>query len=190
MPRKLTTEEFIKRSKKKHGNKYDYSLVEFKGIYKKVKIICPIHGIFEQIPKSHMKYECYECGHLKISTKKYSTTEEFIQKANEIHKHKYDYSLVNYKDAKTKVKIICPIHGIFEQIPCNHIHKTNKSGCMICGGRKMLNTKEFILKTNDIHKNKYDYSLVNYKNSHSKIKIFIMMMCHIYILYFKIVSSV
>ena len=78
MPRKLTTEEFIKRSKKKHGNKYDYSLVEFKNIYKKVKIICPIHGIFEQIPNSHMKYECFECEKLKT---RISNTEDFIKKA-------------------------------------------------------------------------------------------------------------
>jgi len=61
MPKKLTTEEFIKRAKIKHGDKYDYSLVEFEGIYKKVKIICPTHGIFEQIPKSHLRgYECKE----------------------------------------------------------------------------------------------------------------------------------
>ena len=49
--KKLTTEEFIKRAKEIHGDKYDYSLVEYKGIYEKVKIICPIHGLFEQSPR-------------------------------------------------------------------------------------------------------------------------------------------
>lgn len=58
------------------------------------------------------------------------TKEEFIIKANLIHGNRYNYSLVVYKNNKTKVKIICPIHGVFEQYPCNHINK--KTGCSKC----------------------------------------------------------
>ena len=57
------------------------------------------------------------------------TTEEFIKKAREIHGDKYDYSLVDYKNAHTKIKIICPIHGEFEQAPFNHL---NGKGCLKC----------------------------------------------------------
>ena len=169
---RLTTEEFIKRSKKIHNDKFDYSLVETNGIYNKVKIICPIHGIFEQILKSHLKgYDCYDCGRLKANKTHTLNNEKFIKKAKEIHGDKYDYSLVEYKSAKTKVKIICSIHGVFEQTPTIHTHKTNKSGCLICGGTKKLTTDEFIENAKEIHGDKYDYSLVEYKKNNIRVKI-------------------
>lgn len=58
------------------------------------------------------------------------TTEEFITKARAVHGDKYDYSLVNYRGYKTKVKIVCPEHGEFEQTPTNHV--ANKQGCPTC----------------------------------------------------------
>jgi len=169
---RLTTEEFIKRSKKIHNDKFDYSLVETDGIYNKVKIICPIHGIFEQVLKSHLKgYDCYDCGRLKANKTHTLNNEKFIKKAKEIHGDRYDYSLVEYISAKIKVKIICPIHGIFEQTPTIHTHKTNKSGCLICGGTKKITTDEFIEKAKEIHGDKYDYSLVEYEKNNKKVKI-------------------
>lgn len=51
---RLTKEQFIERAIQKHGYKYDYSLVEYTNIHNKVKIICPIHGVFEQIAKDHL----------------------------------------------------------------------------------------------------------------------------------------
>lgn len=58
------------------------------------------------------------------------TTDIFIKRAKEIHGDKYDYSLVDYVNAKTKVEIICPVHGKFTQIPYNHL---SGKGCMECG---------------------------------------------------------
>ena len=99
MPRTITTEDFIKKAKAVHGDKYDYSLVEYKNSRIKVKIICPIHGIFEQAPGNHLLGAgCPDC-----SGRKRSTTEEFIQRARAIHGDKYDYSLVDYKNNKTKI---------------------------------------------------------------------------------------
>lgn len=124
---KISTEEIIERSIKIHGNKYDYSLVNYKNLKTKVKIICPTHGIFEQTPEIHVikKSGCPKCyGNKKL------TTEEFIKQANEVHSEKYDYSLANYINKRTKLKIICPIHGVFEQKPEDHIR--NKSECPIC----------------------------------------------------------
>jgi len=122
---KLNTEEFIERAKKVHGDKYDYSMVEYVNAHTKVKIICPIHGEFEQMPNPHFNGSgCLKCsGSYKMST------EELISKAKEVHGNKYDYSLVEYKDSKTKIKIKCPIHGVFEQIPRTHLKGT---GCMEC----------------------------------------------------------
>ncbi len=53
--KKLTKNEFIERVEKKHNNKYDYSLVEYKNVRTPVKIICPVHGIYEQTPDVHFK---------------------------------------------------------------------------------------------------------------------------------------
>ena len=103
------TEEFIKAAQEIRGDKYDYSLVNYKRMDVKVKIICPIHGEFEITPDRHLrsKFGCPFCG-LKQGTK-----ESFIQKAKEIHGDKYDYSLVDYKNNQNKIKIICPKHGLF-----------------------------------------------------------------------------
>ena len=103
-------------------------------------------------------------------TNKKSTTEEFIQKAILIHgKGKYDYSKVYYINARNKVIIICPIHGIFEQRPNHHL---SGQGCMKCGGKEKSTTDKFIKKAILVHgKGKYDYSLVNYKHSQTKVKI-------------------
>ena len=104
--RKLTNEEFIEKAKLKHGNTYDYSLTSYINNKNKVEIICSKHGIFEQEAGSHLKgYCCLKCGGFD------KTTEEFIIEANDIHSNKYDYSKVNYIDAKSKVKIFCQIHG-------------------------------------------------------------------------------
>ena len=99
------------------------------------------------------------------------TTEQFIKETKIIHGNKYDYSLVDYKGSKTKVKIICPIHGAFEQTPSNHLHKTHPQGCPYCCNTKKKNTEEFIKKSKEIWGNKYDYSLVNYKNNREKVKL-------------------
>jgi very-short-patch-repair endonuclease len=93
-------------------------------------------------------------------------TELFISKAINIHKDKYDYSKVNYINAKTKVTIICKEHGEFQQTPSNHLSNYN---CQKCANNYKLNTNSFIEKANIIHNNRYDYSKVNYINADTQI---------------------
>ncbi|OQX93202.1 MAG: hypothetical protein B6I17_03770 [Tenericutes bacterium 4572_104] len=164
MSKKLTTKEFIEKAIIKHGDRYDYSLVDYKGNKIKVKITCKEHGVFEQAPDSHLRGQgCPVCsGNKKLTTK------EFIEKAIIKHGNRYDYSLVDYKGNRIKVKIICKEHGVFEQTPCSHLQGSN---CLICSGNKKITTKEFIEKAIIKHGNRYDYSLVNYKNTDSEIKI-------------------
>ena len=110
MSKKLTNEEFIKRSKKIHKEKYNYSLVNYIDNTTKVKIICEEHGVFEQKPIYHMNGSgCPKCCRNYKLTK-----EEFINRSKNIYGNLYDYSLVNFKNVSTKVKIICKKHGIFE----------------------------------------------------------------------------
>ena len=104
---------------------------------------------------------------MKRITKK-SSTEKFLKKCLEVRGVLYDYSLVNYINNKTKVKIICKEHGIFEQTPNNHLRGQD---CPYCKGNAKLNTEKFIEKSSKIHNNKYDYSLVDCNGSKNNIKI-------------------
>ena len=162
---KKTTEEFIKEATNIHGDKYDYSLSDYKTSKYKIKIICQIHGVFEQTPDSHInaKSNCQKCVNNKKSTK-----EEFIEKAINKHGNKYDYSLVEYTNEKTKVKIICPTHGVFEVKAGNHLRGDK---CSSCTNNKKLTKEKFIEKAINKHGNKYDYSLVEYRNNSEKIDI-------------------
>lgn len=171
-----TTEEFIERAKKVHGDRYDYSKVVYINTQTKVCIICPKHGEFWQMPSNHLKSQgCPKCKNEKKSSSNSYNTEEFIEKAKMIHGDKYDYSKVKYIDSKTKVCIICPIHGEFYQTPNSHL---NGHGCFECGmvscKPKSMTTEEFIEKAKKIHGDRYDYSKVEYVNSYTKICI----ICH------------
>lgn len=101
-------------------------------------------------------------------------TKTFILKAKQIHGNKYDYSEAAYKTALSKVCVICPEHGKFYIRPNNHV--SGKQGCKKCGviHRPQNNPKpheNFILECHKIHGSKYDYSKVDYVNSHTKIEI-------------------
>ena len=122
-------EKFIEKAKQVHGDKYDYSKIEYKNNKTKVCIICPEHGEFWQKPNSHLNGRgCPLCG----KTQKL-TTEKFIEKAKQIHGNEYDYSKVEYVNCDTKVCIICPEHGEFWQTPHNHL---NMQGCPQCNNCK------------------------------------------------------
>lgn len=137
---KYDTDSVIEKFKEIHGNKYDYSKVEYDGILNPITIICPSHGEFRQTPSLHMKgCGCPKCGELKKGDYKKLTTEEFIEKAKQIHGDKYDYSKVKYVDYDTHVDIICPKHGVFSQSPDSHLQG---HGCNSCSIRHSTHEEE------------------------------------------------
>ena len=159
---RMTTEHFIDAARKIHGNKYDYSKVEYKNAKEKVCIICSEHGEFWQTPYNHLKgHGCRKCFNEMSSKKQKSTIKEFIDKAKAIHGNKYDYSKVNYINNQTKICIICPEHGEFFQTPSSHLAG---NGCKMCSKVKenKYTTETFIKALKKIHGNKYDYSKVKY----------------------------
>ena len=172
MNKKLTTEQFIEKARKIHGDKYDYSQVEYIDAKTKVKIICPEHGEFYISPNKHLiGQRCKMCSRKEFSKAQTLTTEQFIEKAKQIHGDKYDYSKVNYINSQIKICIICPEHGEFWQIPNSHLQG---NGCPICATnnrsmKQTLTTEQFIEKAKQIHGNKYDYSKVVYVNNHTKV---------------------
>jgi hypothetical protein len=127
MTAKLTTESFIEQANLVHNNKYYYHLVQYKKPSIKIKIICSIHGIFLQSAKEHLNGSgCPVC--LSIKTIE-NNTPIFIERANIVHNNKYDYSETAYTHSKTKIKIVCPIHGEFTQSPNSHL---SGAGCPHC----------------------------------------------------------
>jgi hypothetical protein len=132
--KRMSVEDFIKEAKKVHGDKYDYNNILYKNCDTKVEIICKKHGIFKQAPKNHLKSDgCPKCSNEKRGFDKRLSQEEFIKKAMAVHGNIYDYSKVNYETTLTKVIIICPIHGEFEQTPNKHL---DGSGCNLCNSSR------------------------------------------------------
>jgi hypothetical protein len=164
MGNKLTTKIFVDRCVKKYGDEFDYTLTKYVNQHTKIKIICKVHGEFEQTPNAHIRWgKCPKCNN-----KKAKTLNDFIDESNIAHNKKYNYELVEYKNNKTKVKIICPIHGIFEQTPLAHTRGQGCKKCSIVNQRK--DEKTFIIQSNILH-GVYNYSLVKYVNAHKKVKI-------------------
>lgn len=168
---RLTTEEFIKRAKNIHGNKYDYSKVEYHSAHKKVCIICPEHGEFWQTPQSHLRgHGCGKCSG------KFLDKAFFIEKSIQKHGDKYDYSKVeNFNKNTDKVSIICPIHGIFKQRVCEHLEGC---GCPQCGKQNRADKRrsspdEIINSFIKVHGDCYDYSMIPeyYINFSTKVPI-------------------
>jgi len=172
--KRISQEEFIELAKEKHGEKYDYSQIIYRSKTEKVKIVCPIHGQFEQIAYNHLiGYGCRECGYLVRTSKRKKNTKWFIQRSKNVHGETYDYSKSHYTKALNKIKIICQVHGEFEQIAMSHM---KGFGCEQCGYEslselKTLGKDEFIRRANIIHDNKYDYSHVKYEGKEIPVKI-------------------
>jgi len=170
----LTLERFIERAKKLHHSRYDYSRVNFRNVESKIEILCPVHGVFMQRLMTHLKgLGCDRCGRVEVGKKLSHSLERFLADARKAHGDRYDYSRVRYINALSKVTIICPDHGVFEQRPVNHIREV---GCAKCAfestaAQRTLTTQEFIEKARKVHGDRYDYSKVEYKSSHGKVEI-------------------
>lgn len=170
MPRKLTQDDFIARARKVHGDKYDYSRVNYINSQSKVIIVCKEHGVFEQKPNSHLMGQgCPKCGgHMK------RTTEEFIEQARSVHGNYYNYDKVVYVNDREKVIVTCPKHGDFRISPDNHIH--SKQGCKVCAHERIglasrLSLEEFVRKAREVHGDFYSYDNVVYRDSHTRVSI-------------------
>lgn len=156
--RAAVAEGIIERFKTIHGNKYDYSKVDYQRFHDPVTIICPIpgHGEFRQEPAVHlMGHGCQKCGGNPRLTQS-----EFLRIAHEVHGNRYDYSLVEVDGVDKPVEIICKKHRIFPQTPFSHLN--NGANCPWCSPNAPKTAEEYIESFRATHGNKYDYSLVDY----------------------------
>lgn len=142
MSKKYNTDEFINKCELVHNHKYNYKNTKYENSHTKVCVDCKEHGEFSLRAGDHLfGYGCPKCNKMYLNTKK------FIEKANLIHNYKYDYSLVEYINAKTKIIIICEKHGEFLQRTSDHL---NSSGCPQCSSSKGELFIEKFLNENNI----------------------------------------
>ena len=154
MPVKLTTEEFIKRSREIHGDDCTYDEVVYFKAHSKVKIFCKKHnGFFFQSPTNHLSGQgCPKC----IST---ITKEKLLNRFVDIHGEKYNYNLLtkHFYKPNDDIDVMCKEHGIFTTKVKNHV----KYGCRLCGDGSLTKEK-FIEMAMGIHGDVYDYSKVEH----------------------------
>ena len=189
---KLSYQKFIEKASKIHNNKYTYPIREwwdknYKGNKTKIPIICPQHGEFYQSVSNHLVgYGCLKCSKEQQNREQRLSYQEFLEKANKVHNNKYQYPFDEnwwnkyYRNrVETKIPIVCPQHGEFQQSVNNHL---SGQGCSICGIEKLieinkLSYQDFIKKAKEIHGDKYIYPFneewwqKNYINNKQKVSI-------------------
>jgi very-short-patch-repair endonuclease len=161
---------FLRNSFEKHGDKYDYKLVEYTNSKTKVRIICNKHGEFEQSPFLHLKskYCCPVCKneHMSKTSPLRSNKEKFIEKSILVFGSKYDYSKVEYINNKTPVIII---YNNKEYLQRPDVHIAGK--CPEKEWKKNLGNENFINKSNIVHNYKYNYENSIYVDHKTKLRI-------------------
>lgn len=172
--RTLTTDKFVDEAKKIFSNNYDYTNTQIVTLMKQVSITCPTHGMFKILPKNHLKgIGCPSCQQIvdiePTQVGKLYVFNDLITRSNYVHSNRYDYSKVIYTNMNKPVVIICKEHGEFEQTFSKHLYR--ERGCPACGGTKKMTTNQFIEKAKQVHKDKYDYSDSNYIDTESKVVI-------------------
>ncbi len=182
LSRTMNVDEVICQFIEVHGERYDYSKVNYVSNTKHVTIGCSIHGWFEQAPGNHkIGQGCIECSYISKGNSNLSKQDDVIAAFVKAHGNTYDYSQVIYTGQNNKVKIGCPKHGQFEQTPATH---KDGSGCQKCANTKRskaersgstrprVSKEKFIERSKNHHGNKFDYSLVDLeKGMAGKVKI-------------------
>ncbi len=166
-------ETFVKECAETHKGYYSYEKTKYVSAVASVIITCPIHGDFTQRAATHHKGSgCSLCGELRRKQSQTKPEEEFLEEADTTHKYRYDYSKVVYVKSAAKVIIGCPVHGDFKQLAGIHI---KGAGCPICSAaaRAKVQSTEAAAMFNGrgdiLHRNKYDYSKVNYVGCKQKV---------------------
>lgn len=167
--------DFLEKANKIHKGFYSYDKSNYITARKKITIICPIHGDFEQLPYNHLMGKgCNKCSIDRNRRQFTKSRDEFVKQSNKIHNFKYDYTSSNYINDSTKIEIICQKHGSFYQIPNKHLLGR---GCPLCKSDKFRETnmekysEVFPRLSSDVHNNFYDYSKINYINAKTPVEI-------------------
>ena len=178
--RRKTTDHFIDEARKVHGDKYDYSNVNYESMSKKVCIICKEHGEFWQTPYTHLNgHGCSKCAYKGNRQRHYYSQDEIIVKIKSLFGERYSFEKVVYKAMKVPIILVCHEkdehgieHGEFSMRPDNIF--SGKQGCPKCydNRRSRLQRKTlevFVEEAKKVHGELYEYHKVEYVNTNSKV---------------------
>ncbi|ABF12889.1 hypothetical protein Rmet_6030 (plasmid) [Cupriavidus metallidurans CH34] len=150
-----TLQSFVDRARSLHGDRYGYAEASLVNALTPLTIRCSVHGPFEQTPRRHLSGSgCPKCAITLGADRQRGTADSFIAKAHSVHGERYDYSRVAYAATHTKVVIVCPEHGPFEQTPAAH---QRGAGCPACAGVARLDTSSFVARARAIHGQRFGY---------------------------------
>ena len=173
--RRYSKDIFIEKAKKVHGNKYDYSKVDYVDSKTDIEIVCPKHGSFWQKPYLHLQGQgCAKCYNEQRKEMFKKDFNEFICELDKIYGDKYDFSEYRYINYNTRESVVCKEHGIFYRSPYELLNRKECPLCMKASKREKRTFKEkdnFINKSMAIHNGKYDYSKINYVNCTTPVEI-------------------
>ncbi len=175
MRQKLDTEAFRQKATLQHGGRYAYECSEYTRASAKVCILCPEHGEFWQAANMHLRgHGCPRCGSRVGADVRSMSTEDFIRQAQSVHRHEgYDYSRVCYVNNLSRVRILCPLHGEFEQRASNHLLGR---GCPRCAREQVKQSltkdvDQFLREATAMHQGKYNYQSVQYNGAFARVEI-------------------
>ncbi|MGX0939577.1 putative GIY-YIG superfamily endonuclease/Zn ribbon nucleic-acid-binding protein [Cupriavidus metallidurans] len=162
-----TLQSFVDRARSLHGDRYGYAEASLVNALTPLTIRCSVHGPFEQTPRRHLSGSgCPKCAITLGADRQRGTADSFIAKAHSVHGERYDYSRVAYAATHTKVVIVCPEHGPFEQTPAAH---QRGAGCPACAGVARLDTSSFVARARAIHGQRFGYERTVYRSTASKL---------------------
>lgn len=173
---KNSAKKFISKAVSVHGVIYDYSKSKYRGNKIKLEIICPKHGLFEQTPSNHLSgFGCLKCGRERTELSRKLEPHEFYDRCNQVHNNFYSYPNKNYLNPETKIQIVCPKHGMFEQKARNHLWIGQ--GCSECySASKGLNRRilwsDFFQAAIKCHGNTYLYDEASFEMLSEPVRIF------------------
>lgn len=159
-PRAKTTPEFIEEARRKHGDKFDYWQVDYVNAKTHVRIRCPEHGEFDQLPDVHLKGSgCPKCRYVQAARHRATPFAQVLAAFRQRHGNRYDYGQVQYVNLSRKITILCPQHGPFEQRPYCH---AAGHGCPRCkyegfSAAQRLTLAEILHRFAKVHGDRYDY---------------------------------
>lgn len=174
----MTKEEFLEKLSEEQKALYEYDKVIYISTHEKIKINCKkCVKVFLQTPANHIRCNgCPKCAKEKVALKQTFTTEQFVEKAKNVHPNKFTYDKVKYVNSQTYVIITCPTHGDYNQMPNSHLqgYGCNKCAIEINSQKQRFNTDDFVKKCLEIpgNSNKYDYTNTVYLTMGDKVKIF------------------
>jgi hypothetical protein len=177
--RAKTKDELLSLYHGRHGSRYDYSLLDLKNkVNGKVKIICREHGLFLQNHYDHIRAGCPDCGKSRVKEKlskiKIGNLLDLEKICLEKFGAQFDFSAAKFLNTGSKLIVTCKKHDMTFQNTAHHI--VRGAGCPACKKEKVsqartMGAAEFIQRAQEKHHNKYDYSLVEYKNLTEKVAI-------------------